>query len=79
MRHRTGGVSSHAPPHWRRVGSRAAAGTTRKQGNQDWLLLLFFSSPAVRITVTCKRRKTHKAVDFNFFLLPGLGSVLFLI
>ena len=24
-----------------------------------------------------RRRKTHKPVDFNFFLIPGLGSIFF--
>ena len=54
--------------HWRRVGSRAAART----GNivdLAWLLSFFLSSPAVKITVTCKHKKTHTAVHFTFSFL----------
>jgi len=46
--------------HWRRVGSQTAARTNRETRQSSWLLLLFLSSPAVRITVTCNKRKTHK-------------------
>ena len=64
----------HAPP------SLVARGITRHRWNSKTTggqsrLPLFFPSPAVMITVTCKRRKTHKAVvGFNFFLLV-FGSV----
>ena len=68
-----GGALLHAPP------SLVARGFTRHRWNSKTTggqsrLPLFFPSPAVRITVTCKRRKTHKAVGFNFFLLV-FGSV----
>ena len=69
MREQWWRVAPRAHRHWWRVGSRATAGTPKQQGVSHG-----FPSPAVRITVTCKRRKTHKAVGFNFFLLV-FGSV----
>ena len=62
--------------HWRRVGSRAADGKPEKQRGLERLLLLFLSSPAVKVTATCnKRNNAQTTVDFKFF---SLVSNLFL-
>jgi hypothetical protein len=77
-RRNSGSASSHAPPplaargftrhrHWRRVGSRAAARKARKRVGLAQLPFLFPSPPVVTPTVTCKRTKTQKIVDFNPF------------
>ena len=44
--------------HYQRVGSRASTRKHSNRGDLDRLLPLFFFSPAVRITVTCKRKKS---------------------
>jgi hypothetical protein len=58
-----GGALLHAPP------SLVARGFTRHRWNSKTTggqsrLPLFFPSPAVRITVTCKRRKTTQGSRF---------------
>jgi hypothetical protein len=50
-----GGAWVHAPPH----------AEPAKWVDLECILFLFPSSPAVTPTVTCKRRKKHKPVDFN--------------
>jgi len=49
--------------------SHAAVRKSKKQGDLEWLPPLFTFLPAVRIPVTCKRRKIQKPVDFNFSFL----------
>jgi hypothetical protein len=54
----TGGAWVHAPP----------LETPKKSGDLEFLLPLCLPTPAVRVTVTCKNPKIHKAVGFSFFL-----------
>jgi hypothetical protein len=54
----TGGAWVHAPPQEK----------TQQQGGLDRLLPLFFSSPAVKINVTCNQKKTHKQSVLVIFL-----------
>jgi hypothetical protein len=61
--------------HWRRVGSRAASRKPRETRGSEQLPPFFLSSPAVTNTVTCKSRKIHKTVGFNFFF-PFLDLLL---
>jgi hypothetical protein len=60
------------------VGSRASARNVWKQVDLAWLLLLFPFSPAVKITVTCNKSKTHKQQLILCFLFLVHRSVFFL-
>jgi hypothetical protein len=62
----TGGTWVHAPP----------LETPKKPRDLECLLPLCLPTPAVRVTVTCKNLKIHKAVGFSFFLF-GLRIYLF--
>ena len=51
------------------MGSRASVGNAWKRVDLAWLLLLFPSLPAVKITVTCNKSETHKQqLILSFFL-----------
>jgi hypothetical protein len=54
----TGGAWVHAPPQEQ----------PSNRGGLDRLLPLFFSSPVVKITVTCNQKKTHKQSVLVIFL-----------
>jgi len=62
----TGGTWVHAPP----------LETPKKPRDLECLLPLCLPTPAVRVTVTCKNLKIHKAVGFSFFFLVH-GSICF--
>jgi len=79
----SGSASSHAPP------SLAARGFTRRckklqaAGGSGAASSFFLSSPAVKITVTCNQKRTHRqSVLVNFFrsvflCFPSLSASLF--
>jgi hypothetical protein len=61
------------------VGSRAAARNKKSNRGLDRLLPLFFSSPAVNITVTCKTHKnatTQSILSLDLFRSASLSFFL---
>ena len=74
--------------HWRRVSPSAAARNSNHQGGLVATSPLFLSSPAVKVTATCNKRKNSQtAVRFYFLSVTDLllfnlllcRSILFLL